>query len=96
MFFCTSSTAEVKYADGVYEGADGFIQVRVEIKKGDISNIEIVKHGGGGKEYEDMVRPLLKEMIRKQSTDVDVVTGATTSSKYLKKAVSNALTKAAR
>jgi len=82
------------YADGVYEGEYSFIKVRVTIKDGDMCDIDILHHGGGGKKYADMVAPLADEVVRKQSLDVDVITGATVSSRNFKKAVENALEKA--
>ncbi|MDD5644762.1 MAG: FMN-binding protein [bacterium] len=79
------------YADGVYEGEYSFVKVRVRVKGGEISDIEILSHGGGGKKYENMIEPLKSDIIRTQSTEVDSITGATVSSKNLKKAVENAL-----
>ena len=91
--FCSLS-AENTPKDGVYEGKSGFVRVSVTIKGGEISAIEILQHGGGGPKYAEMIRPLIDKIINKQSTDVDAVTGATVSSKYLKEAVDNALYKA--
>lgn len=91
-----ASFAEGKYADGLYEGEEGFIKVQVGIQDGAISDIKIVEHGGGGEKYENMVKPMLDEMVKKQSTDVDAVSGATVSSGYLKEAVAKALAKAAK
>ena len=84
-----------KYADGVFEGSDGFVKVSVAIENGKIKDVEILKHRPGGEKYEKMITPLTDEVIKKQSSDVDAVTGATTSSKYFKKAVQNALDKSA-
>jgi uncharacterized protein with FMN-binding domain len=85
---------EARYADGVYEGEHSFIKVRVTVKGDKMTNIKMLHHGGGGEEYAKMVEPLLTEMVKKQSTNIDAVTGATVSSNYLKKAVNNALKKA--
>jgi uncharacterized protein with FMN-binding domain len=87
---------KARYADGTYEGEHSFVKVRVVVRGGNIYDIEMLHHGGGGEEYAEMVKPLLSIMVKKQSTDVDSITGATVSSNHLKKAVNNALQKAAR
>ncbi len=80
--------------DGEYKGKYSFVEVEVTIENGRISEIKMLEHGGGGKEYADMVEPLIDEIVREQSTEVDAVTGATISSDNLKKAVDEALKKA--
>ena len=82
---------ELPLLDGVYTASSSFVTVAVTVKDGKMTKIEIVKHGGGGEKYANMVRPLLQEMIEKQSTEVDSVTGATVSSENLKKAVEDAV-----
>jgi uncharacterized protein with FMN-binding domain len=82
------------YADGAYEGSYSFVSVEVKIKNNKISNINITRHGGGGKKYADMISPMAKEVIKHQSTNVDAVTGATVSSENFINAVNNALEKA--
>lgn len=83
------------FKDGTYEGEHLWIKVAVSVSEGNFSDIEILFHGNGGKKYEAMIEPLRDEMIEKQSTDVDAVTGATVSSIYLRKAVNKALREAA-
>ena len=83
-----------RYADGVYEGEYSFIKVQAAVKDGRMTDIKMLHHGGGGKEYAGMVTPLLAEMVKKQSTGVDAVTGATVSSRNLTNAVKDALEKA--
>ncbi|MBD3425889.1 MAG: FMN-binding protein [Candidatus Omnitrophica bacterium] len=82
------------YTDGTYEGEYSFVKVKVTVDQGSISDIKILHHGGGGEKYEEMVEPLLDEIINKQSTDVDAVTGATVSSINTINAVQSALEKA--
>ncbi len=77
--------------DGVYEGKHFYVTVAVTISRGKIADIDILYHGNGGKKYQYMVEPLIGDMIRKQTTDVDVVTGATWSSRNLSQAVLKAL-----
>ena len=85
---------DTRLKDGVYTGEYSFVKVSVTVKGGKILSIEMIEHGGGGEEYADMVRPLIPAIIKKQSTDVDAVTGATVSSYNLKEAVNDALGKA--
>ena len=80
--------------DGTYEGKHSFVRVAVAVKNGKINNIRLLRHGGGGKKYANMIMPLIGKIIKKQSTDIDAVTGATMSSRNLQKAVDNALKKA--
>ena len=90
-----ANAADNAYVDGVYEGEYSFVKVQVTIKNGHISDVDILHHGGGGKKYADMIAPLADEVIQKQSTDIDAITGATVSSRNFKNAVDNALKKAA-
>jgi uncharacterized protein with FMN-binding domain len=81
-------------ADGIYQGKSRVGPVRVTldvtIKDRAISSIKIIKHfNGRGKQAETIVPAI----IEAQSLDVDVVSGATGSSKAILKAVENALTK---
>jgi uncharacterized protein with FMN-binding domain len=78
-------------ADGTYEGEHSFVSVSVTVTDSKISEIAIIRHGGGGQKYADMLKPLVERIIQKQSTDVDAVSGATVSSQNLKKAVEQAL-----
>lgn len=86
-----------KYKDGTYYGTgvgfNGNLTVKVTIKNGKITNIDIVKTGDGD-EYIAKAKELLKSIYAKQNTNVDTVSGATYSSNGLIEAVSNALSKA--
>jgi uncharacterized protein with FMN-binding domain len=82
--------------DGVYEGRYSFVTVEVRVEGNRFSDIRMLKHGGGGEKYASMVKPMMDEMIEKQTVDVDGITGATVSSENLKKAVGNAVQKAYR
>lgn len=86
-----------KYKDGTYYGTgvgfNGTLTVKVTIKNGKITNIDIVKTGDGD-EYIAKAKGLLKSIYAKQNTNVDTVSGATYSSNGLIEAVSNALSKA--
>lgn len=83
--------------DGVFEGSafkfPGQMLTRVTIENQKITDIKVVKQIAL-KKYTDMLEPLIKRIIQKQSTEVDGVTGATISSNALKKTVEDALKKA--
>lgn len=78
--------------DGVYEGSyeTNMIsaKVEVEVKDNKIEKIVILEHKTGkGKKAEVIVNDIIKQ----QTIDVDVISGATGSSKVIKKAVEKAL-----
>lgn len=80
--------------DGVYKGGYFLLPVRVEVrvivKSGKIQSIELLKHfNGQGKPAE----VLPDRILRAQSIDVDVISGATHSSVVILKAIENALNK---
>lgn len=79
-------------ADGIYTGSSDAglvkVEVEVEVKDHKIVNINLLKHEcGTGKPAESM----LEEMIKKNTDDVDGVSGATASSKTIRNAVNKAL-----
>lgn len=79
-------------ADGEYEGSYKMspvdVSLIVKIKDEKIIDVDILKHINGlGNKGENIV----ESVIDKQSTDVDVVSGATLSSKVILKAIENAL-----
>lgn len=82
---------------GVYRGeAEGFggaIIVDVTVENGKISDIELVSAEGEDDSYLDMAKAVIPKIREEQSTDVDVVSGATFSSTGIIGAVQNALEK---
>jgi uncharacterized protein with FMN-binding domain len=83
-----------KIKDGTYEGAhEAFpvvVEVKVTVENHKITEIELVKHTNGqGKAAE----AIIEEVISAQSLQLDVVSGATYSSKVILKAIENALIK---
>ncbi len=79
-------------SDGVYTGECDvefiYAKVSVTVENGKLTDIAILEHKNGrGAAAESVV----DEMMKKQSVDVDTVSGATNSSIVLKKAVENAL-----
>lgn len=87
-----------EYKDGTYTGsANGFggpIKVKVTVKNGKINKIEVTEASGEGDSYMKKAKGLIKTMVKKNTTNVDAVSGATYSSNGLIKAVRNALKKA--
>lgn len=90
--------ASGNYTDGTYEGsATGYsqgIKVNVTVSGGKISNIDIVSHNETPGFYEPAFQTVPQEIISKQSTDVDTVSGATYSSVGIINAVNDALSNA--
>jgi uncharacterized protein with FMN-binding domain len=79
--------------DGTYEGGYKVfpvtVRVRVTVEDHRISDIQILEHiQGQGKSAE----AITGEVIRKQSLQVDIISGATYSSKVILKAIEAALT----
>ncbi len=85
------------YKDGEYEGtAYGYVDkivVKVSIIESKISKIDILEES---EDYEYMVdaKNIINDIISKNSTDVDTISGATTSSQAIKYAVKGAIKKA--
>lgn len=80
--------------DGTYEGICdvNFISAKVSVivKDGAITDLVLIEHKNDrGAPAEKIV----DEILEKQTLDVDAVSGATNSSKVIKKAVENALRK---
>lgn len=80
-------------ADGVYTGTEETVlvkaEVRVTVRNGSITAIELLRHEHG-QGYGAEAVPA--KVIAAQSLVVDTVSGATYSSKVILKAIANALT----
>ncbi|MGM9946881.1 FMN-binding protein [Floccifex sp.] len=80
--------------DGIYLGVEETdlvkVTVEVTVKNHQITDIHLLRHENG-KGY--MAESMIPEMIEKNTSEVDTVTGATMSSKTIKAAVRNALAK---
>lgn len=65
-----------------------YAKVSVTVSAGSITNIQLLEHKNGkGKPAEGIIDAI----IQHQSLDVDAISGATNSSKVIKKAIENAL-----
>lgn len=95
----TKSITNAKYKDGIYTGnSTGYrpgLVVQVTISSGAITAVTIITHNERDpKHYSLAMKQVPEEIIKKQSTSVDGVSGATRTSNGIKNAVNDALTKA--
>jgi uncharacterized protein with FMN-binding domain len=88
------SAAGQSYEDGSYEGTGtgfgGDIVVNVTIKDQQISDIEIKEAKSEDAAYLDNAKKIIDTMLQNQTSEVDVASGATYSSKGIIEAVQNA------
>ncbi len=90
-------TPEVQgnFTDGTYTGTgkgnNGDIKVEVTVKDGNITKVNVVEQHETEGLYDSALAKVVPAMIQKQTTEVDVVTGATNSSKGLMAAVADAV-----
>ncbi len=81
-----------KIEDGIYEGEydAGYIyaKVRVEVQDGRIQSVTLLEHRH---ERGEAAEVILNDVVEQQKIDVDAVSGATNSSKVMKKAIENAI-----
>lgn len=86
------------YKDGTFVGTaagyHGTVKVSVTIKKNKIKSIKILENHDDAAYFNRAKGILLPLMVKKQSTNVDAVSGATYSSKGIMEAVRDALKKA--
>lgn len=91
-----NQSSDSRYKDGEYtgkgQGYKGEISVKLSIKDGKISDIQIVE-SGDDPEYFDKAKSLIDDIVLNQSADVDTVGGATFSSNGIINAVKDALSK---
>lgn len=92
----TATSTSGLYMDGTYSGtADGYgpgLTVEVVIENGYIASVEVVAHNEKNERfYGEPVQVIPQEIVAAQSTDVDIVSGATFTSNGIKNAVNNAL-----
>jgi uncharacterized protein with FMN-binding domain len=96
----TGGTAETqnKYADGVYEGTgtgkEAGIKLDVTIKDDMITDIVVIKYYDTPDYFDEAAAQIIPAIIDTQSTDLDMVSGCTYSSKGIIQAVNDALSQA--
>ena len=93
-----ANSASGAYQDGEYLGKasayNGNVEVKVTISGGKMTAIDIVKTKDDEDYFFDAQKKVIPEILEKQSTDVDAVAGATTSSEGIAHAVEKALEQA--
>ena len=93
----TQVTGNFPYKEGIYygtaEGYNGDIEVAVVLQDQSIKAVLVTKNNDDARFF-DRAMEVVKNIMKKQSTDVDVVSGATYSSNGLINAVKNALKEA--
>jgi uncharacterized protein with FMN-binding domain len=86
------------YQDGTYEGSaegyGGLITVQVTVESDTITDIAILSAPNEDRTYLEMASTIVNDILKKQTVQVDTVSGATFSSTGIREAVSNALKKA--
>ena len=86
------------WKDGTYTGSGkgfgGTISVKVTVKNGKISAIDVTSASGETAPYFSKAKGIIPKMISGQTTNVDAASGATYSSNGIITAVRNALSKA--
>ncbi|SDL00349.1 flavocytochrome c [Natronincola ferrireducens] len=91
----TSKTEALEFTTGTFEGVGnglhGEIKVSVEVKDGIINGINIIEEKENEVLGKAAFEAIIKNVLGTNSTDVDVVTGSTYSSKGLLEAIDNAL-----
>ena len=92
------SVLETGYAPGVYEGSGqgyrGPVLVRVQISTAGIEDIVIISHREGAYPGVAAMEELLEAVLSDGSTDLDVISGATLSSRGFLDAVDDTLRQA--
>jgi uncharacterized protein with FMN-binding domain len=87
-----------KYKDGVYNGtAQGYggeLEVQVTINGGKITDIQLVRDQETPGISDTAKVQTVERIIQKGNTDIDLVSGATATSKGIRDAVQNALEQA--
>jgi uncharacterized protein with FMN-binding domain len=90
---------DARYEDGIYEGkgtgfVGGTVTVQIEIKDGKIASVEVQSYQYDDEDYMAMAVDVIPKIIKTQTPAVDVVSGATYSSRGIMQAVADALSKA--
>jgi len=90
---------EANFKDGTYTavgtGIGGDVEVIAEVKDGEIVSIVLGEHGETEGIFEGAVDGVIPEIIKVQTTEVDVVSGATVTSNAIIEAVEDIMDQAA-
>ncbi|MEW9093777.1 MAG: FMN-binding protein [Clostridiaceae bacterium] len=87
--------SKAAFKDGDYKattkGHNGDLTVNVQVADGKIKEIKVTDHKETEGIFDGVEENLIPEIIKKQSTEVDTISGATVSSKAVIEAVNKAL-----
>lgn len=84
---------DIDYYQGVGEGYNGSITVKVGYVDNKIYKIRVIDHQEDYEWYSKAKKPIIEAVIAKQSTDIDGISGATYTSDGLIEAIANAMSK---
>ena len=91
----TENNSENLFQDGIYEGSGagfgGEIRVQVEICDGKIFSVKILSAENETADYLKSAERILTDVVKKQSIEVDTISGATLSSNGILEGIRNAL-----
>lgn len=94
----TESVPQIDLKDNEYlgksQGLDGEIYVKVSMNKDKIAKVQVLQSNETVDVGDKAIKKIPQEIVDKQSTDVDAVSGATASSKAIINAVKDAIKKA--
>lgn len=83
------------FKDGTYPGTgkgnNGDIGVSVEVKDGKISSVDVLSHEETEAIADPAIKQITESIVEKNSTKVDIVSGATNTSNGIIEAVNKAL-----
>jgi uncharacterized protein with FMN-binding domain len=92
--------AASQWKDGAWqgkaEGVHGDIELTVTVEKGKIAKVEVTKQNEAAGVSDIAFERVPKDIIKKQTTKVDAVSGASLSSKAIMAAAEDALSKAVK
>ena len=91
----TGSSEPIQYKDGIYIGTgNGFggpVKVEVKVEQGRIVTVTVSEAEGEDEAYLSIATKVLESIVEAQTADVDVISGASYSSKGIIDAVKDAL-----
>ena len=100
LFASCAKPAAARWNDGAYpgkaEGVHGDIELTVTVEKGRIAKIEVTRQNEAAGVSDLALERIPQEIIKKQTTKVDAVSGASLSSKAIMAAAEDALSKAVK
>ncbi len=89
--------SSLKFKDGIYGGEGmgfgGSIFTEINVEDGQIKNIKIINQNETQGFYEEAFKQISQEIVEKQNFNVDIVSGATASSRGILNSVKQAISK---